>query len=374
MPTHRTPNHRPFSRVFLQAFALLALLSAGTFACAETRNWLRTPAPSAAELRAKGMQERSLRVGQTERFFLVQAAPDGSKPAPVLLVLHGGTQSMRHLLGPNAGATQGWPALARRENAVLLIPNGMNADGGDDAARSDNQNWNDLRENLGKEGRTTDADDVGFLTALVDWAHANYRTDRARVYVTGASNGGMMTFRLLMEAPERFAAGAAFVAALPAASSRIKRPALATPLLIANGTLDPLVQWNGGSIAGNRGEMRSVASTISWWVDANQAQSPITSLTPRTPQQLPNTDPSDGCTIERQDYPANGAAGSGSESKSTTRSAPVTTYTLRGGGHTIPSANFPIKDTAFARRYIGPVCRDAEGIELAWEFLSQHRR
>ncbi len=232
------------------------------------------------------------------------------------------------------------------------MPNGVNPDNGD--PRGDNQNWNDLRQDV---SRASSADDVGFVLALLDWAQATYATDRVRVYVTGASNGGMMTFRLLMEAPERFAAGAAFVAALPVADNRLNRPSQPTPLMLANGTLDPLIIWNGGKIAGNRGETRSVAATVSWWVEANKAVAQAGDAT-----QLPDRDPRDNCTIERREH----AAGPGV--------APVVAYTMRGGGHNLPSAQYAIPDTWLVRRFIGPVCRDVEGTELIWAFLAAHRR
>ena len=128
-------------------------------------------------------------------------------------------------------------------------------------------------------------------------------------------------------------------------------------MLIANGTADPLIQWHGGTIAGNRGETRSIAATVGWWVEANKAVTEASEVT-----RLPDRDPRDNCTIERRVH----AAGPGG--------APVVAYTMRGGGHSIPSAKYALPDTWLVRRFIGPVCRDAEGIELAWEFLAAYRR
>jgi hypothetical protein len=67
----------------------------------------RQPAPTASDLSTLGLQERSLRIGKIDRWFLVQPPADLLRPAPVLLVLHGGTQSMRRLFAPEAGATRG---------------------------------------------------------------------------------------------------------------------------------------------------------------------------------------------------------------------------------------------------------------------------
>ena len=325
-------NRDTASVVFtLSVTAIVLALASGT-AQAQVG---RRPVPTTEALVALGLQERSVRIGRTDRLFLVQPPADPTRPAPVLLVLHGGTQSMRRIFSADAGATRGWPELARRVNAVLLVPNAVNPDNGD--PQSDNQSWNDLRQGV---SRISSADDVGFITGLLDWANQTYRTDRSRVYVTGASNGGMMTFRLLMEAPERFAAAAALVSALPVDGSRLKRPSRPVPLLIANGTLDPLVLWNGGKIAGNRGETRSVAATIGWWVDANRANALASNAT-----QLPDNDPRDNCIIERHEH----LAGPGG--------APVVAYTMKGGGHNIPSAKYPIHTYASSSGDFGRMAR-----------------
>jgi polyhydroxybutyrate depolymerase len=313
---------------------------------------IRSEPPSAEAIAALGLSEKSILVQGVERWFLVQPPSDASKAAPVLLVLHGGTQSMRRLFAENAGATRVWPELAQRENVLLLVPNAVNAETGD--AKSDDQNWNDLRKDVSRESK---ADDVGFLLALLDWAAETYKTDPSRIYVTGASNGGIMTFRMLMEAPERFAAGAAFVAALPVDDASFRTPATPTPLMIANGTLDPLMKWQGGKIPGGRGTTRSVADTIKWWVAANRAETTASDTV-----RLPDRDPDDNCIIERNSY------------KAAPGGAPVVAYTMRGGGHNLPSAKYDLPDTWAVRRFIGPVCRDVEGVELVWKFLSAYRR
>jgi len=49
-------------------------------------------------------------------------------------------------------------------------------------------------------------DDVGFTKALLDDLTSRVHIDRTRVYATGISNGGMMAFRLAVEASDRIAA------------------------------------------------------------------------------------------------------------------------------------------------------------------------
>jgi len=50
------------------------------------------------------------------------------------------------------------------------------------------------------------ADDVGFIDTLLDELESTYCIDRSRIYVTGYSNGGMMTQRLGCELNHRLAA------------------------------------------------------------------------------------------------------------------------------------------------------------------------
>jgi polyhydroxybutyrate depolymerase len=309
------------------------------------------PPPTAAEIAALGFQEKSITVDGVERWFLVQPAPDASKPAAVLVVLHGGSQSMRRIFAANAGGTRGWPELARRQNALLLVPNGMNGKSGD--ARGDEQNWNDLRRGIRND---SEADDEGFILKLLDWAKANHNTNQKRVYVTGASNGGIMTFRLLMEVPHRFSAGAAFVAALPDDGEGFVLPTKPSPLMIANGTEDPLIQWKGGQIAGGRGRTRSIIDTRLWWLKANRA-----SLEAAEVIDVPNALPDDKCKIQTRYHKAEKGG------------ADVVTVEMQGGGHNLPSAKFPLPDTWFIRNYIGPVCKDVEGVDLIWSFLSKYK-
>jgi polyhydroxybutyrate depolymerase len=51
-----------------------------------------------------------------------------------------------------------------------------------------------------------DVDDVGFVTALLDHLEQALCIDRARVFASGMSNGGIFSHRLACEQSERIAA------------------------------------------------------------------------------------------------------------------------------------------------------------------------
>lgn len=302
---------------------------------------------------AGAREEHRLLVNGVERWTTVYLPASYRPGAPVVLLLHGGTQSMRKILTREAGGTVHWPQLAEREGFLLLVPNATHAGTGD--PKGDRQNWNDLRP-ASATGKTS-ADDVGFLTQLLDWARAKYQYDPRRVYVTGASNGGMMTMRLILERPERFAAAAAFIASLPAVPPPQPPPGPRVPLMLLNGTNDPLVQWQGGSIRGNRGEMLAIEPMVEWWMEVNGVQRASAQT-----DTLPDLDPQDGCRIHRTRWFAEppGAA--------------LVFYRADGGGHALPSIAHPLRKGPLVRRLIGPVCRDAEGAELAWEFFRGYKR
>ncbi len=298
----------------------------------------------------EGWQESSLEFDGITRWYRIYTPdPLPEKPA-LVLYLHGGTLSMRSLFSPLVDGTDRWFPIAADEGLVLLVPNGVNAKNGD--TYGDDQNWNDLRLDT-SAGQTT-VDDVGFLMALLDKVSTDLPIDENRIYVTGASNGGMMTYRLLIDTPDRFTAGAAFIANLPDLSEGLSMPERPTPLMIANGTEDPLMPWDGGVVAKDRGYVISTDETVSWWVGANQADS--TRLTSTT---LPDINIDDGCRVRVDYYPA-GENG-----------APVLFYALVGGGHTLPSLNQPGLFLNLLGWFLGPVCREVEGVDLAWQFFKE---
>jgi polyhydroxybutyrate depolymerase len=299
-----------------------------------------------------GWHEHQIKVGNVDRWFRVYR-PQRLKPkAPAVLLLHGGTQSMRKIFQPSAGGTLAWLDIAEQEGIVLLVPNGTNSETGD--PQGDRQNWQDLRATNTNTGAK--ADDVGFMRALLKLGQQNYAIDPSRIYVTGASNGGMMTYRLLVEMPESFAAGAAFIATLPD-SKTLPQPLLPTPLMIANGTDDPLVKWAGGNIPGRPDRLMSTPATVDWWLQANRANIKQPQIT-----TLPDLNPQDGCRIIKTAYTADPGG------------APVMFYKVAGGGHDMPSTRQQSTPSRLQQRLIGSTCHDAEGAKLAWDFLKNYDR
>ena len=269
--------------------------------------------------------------------------PDGlaATPVPLLLVLHGGTQSNDVL---RSGAALRLRALADDERFVLALPNGTSSADGT-SGPSGSFNWNDCRSDAGPAATT--ADDTGFIAALVDAIAARLPVDAERVYVAGASNGGMMAYRLALELSDRIAAVAASIANLPARSECVDAPAAPLSVLIMNGTADPIMPWAGGQVAGNRGLVLSAEATRDFWRERLG--------TNPTPQHVdfPDLDPNDAGTVSSDRY-VGGREGS-----------EVLFYTVAGGGHVPPGIAYPAS---------GAQNRDIEAFDEYWRFLSAQRR
>jgi polyhydroxybutyrate depolymerase len=87
-------------------------------------------------------------------------------------------------------------------------------------------------------------DDVKFVNTLLDHLIGKYPVDESRVYVAGMSNGAMLAYRLVCEAPEKFAAVAAV-----SGTMMLDRPCSAVravPFLHIHSQTDTKVPYAGG--------------------------------------------------------------------------------------------------------------------------------
>lgn len=296
--------------------------------------------------------ERSMEHDGLERWFLEHRPLSFTSNAPVVILLHGGTGSMRQIFDNQHMGSRRWLALSDAYGFLLLAPNGVNIENGD--TYGDKQMWSEFRA---INTYPTTYDDVGFLAKLVQWSITEAEVDPSRVYVTGGSNGGIMTYTLLIQSPQLFAAGAAFIANLP--DFTIPTPKQSTPILIMNGDKDRLMMpWEGGDVAGgSHGQVRSAFATRDYWIQENGAD-----VENMVSTKLPNRNWFDGCRIQLDYYP----------STANKSSAPVQFYRMSGGGHSVPSPSgfFRPLTNLYDLLIGGPSCHDVEGADVAWEFLS----
>ena len=221
---------------------------------------------------------------------------DGSSAVPLVLNFHG--------YGSNANEQMfygDFRDIADTEGFLLVHPEGTTFIG--------NQFWN-----VGFPGISSTIDDVGFTEALIDELATLYAIDLDRVYATGMSNGGFMSFLLACQLSEKIAAVASVTGSMTQDTFNDCNAQLPTPVLQIHGTEDDVVLYNGNTLS------IPIADVISYWVDYNNCETTPTTTT------LPNLDVSDGSTVEHSVY-EDGDNG-------------ITTEHMKviGGGHTWPGS------------------------------------
>ena len=302
---------------------LLSTLAISGVACTRMRS-ARFDLPS-YQMHHAGL-ERTYRL-------MVPASYDPAMATPLVLALHGGGGNGEQMCTLPGGIQE----LAQREGFIVICPDAVE------------NHWNDGRGNQEYRSRVEDIDDVGFLLGLIGRLSEDYNVDPARIYVTGASNGGMMTQRMACEASGTFAAAAVVIASQPA--NLDCEPNGPISILFMNGTDDPLMPFEGGEVHFYRqglGEVLSTQDTVSFWASANGCD-----RTPET-ELLPDLDPGDGTRIRLDAY-------SGCD-----RSVQVLLYTVEGGGHSWPGGS-----QYLPRSVIGRVSRDLHANEAIWGFFDE---
>ena len=112
-------------------------------------------------------------------------------------------------------------------------------------------------------------DDPGFFSALIDRLIATENADPARVFVTGISNGGLMSHRLGCELADKITAIAPVVRTLTVKLAGQCAPARPIPVLMFFGTADKLVPFEGGiqKMGSAETPVLSAHQTIAKWAE-----------------------------------------------------------------------------------------------------------
>ena len=194
---------------------------------------------AAAKDSPPGHQVLTMRTDGLNRQFLLHLPPayDGSKPLPLVLMLHGmgGTAA-------NSARETGWSTKADSETFIVAYPEATRPDPTQPPSlRKNPPAWNDGSGRFHAAERNID--DVAFIRALLDRLATDYRIDRRRVFVAGFSNGASMAFRVGAELSDRVAAiapnaGACWMEEL--------QPLRGISLCYITGTADTLNPLEGG--------------------------------------------------------------------------------------------------------------------------------
>ncbi|NOU47386.1 MAG: hypothetical protein HOO86_10030 [Bacteroidales bacterium] len=209
---------------------------------------------------------KSLEWDGNERTYAVYLPSQTSTNIPLLMFFHG------------AGGFA-WPGIQRSgfmdvagdNNFILVYPQATIWD------EPEIPSWNVVE--------FIDVDDFGFVREMLKQLVQDYSVDENRVYASGMSSGGYMTYYLAFKMGEKLAAIAP-VAGLPTTFLSMPQSLhCKLPLMHIHGTIDATVSYFGGEYS------VSVDSTIAFWTRNNGCfTSPVIT-------EMPNIYPNDGSTV-----------------------------------------------------------------------------
>lgn len=196
--------------------------------------------------------------GMVRRAIVVNANPSAS-PRPAVIVLHGGAgnaamQRSRTRFDKVASAHDFMVAYAEGSE----FRPGMHA-------------WN---TGYLMRRQVQDVDDIAYFDTLIAKLISDHRADPKRIFMTGGSNGAMMTLIYAVKRPEKLAAIAPVVGAM---FSFDQSPARPVPILLINGAKDDEVPIEGGMsrnpmVSRNQqAPYKPLSETVQFWVRANKS-------------------------------------------------------------------------------------------------------
>ncbi len=237
----------------------------------------------------------SITSGSIKRKFrvYVPASYNASTAVPLVFNLHGYTSNAFQ-----QEAYSNFKPIADTANFIVVCPDGT--------SQSGNQYWN--------AGFGPGVNDVLFISNLIDSIKANYNIDNNCIYSCGMSNGGIMSYYLACNLPNRIAAIASVTGDMLKTWFTCNPSPRAFPIMEIHGTADATVPYAGDAT------FAPIDSVIKKWrVYNNCNPSPIT-------YSVPNINMSDGSTAVNYKYTGG------------TNGSSVELYKVFGGSHSWPGA------------------------------------
>jgi len=155
---------------------------------------------------------------------------DPKNKYPFILTLHGYTSSGR-------GQLRFFPLgeLAEKYDFIYCAPDGVG------------KSWNATEACCDWNGKV---DDSKYLRSLILKAMKDYNIDKKRVFVTGLSNGGFMSYRMAHDHSDLITAIVPFAGV--GFDQWPSNPKAPVSVLHVHGTKDKTIKWSGGEIRGKK--------------------------------------------------------------------------------------------------------------------------
>jgi polyhydroxybutyrate depolymerase len=265
--------------------------------------------------------------------LLHQPAPTVGHPAPVLIALHGlgGT-------GSDFERSSGFDAVADREGFAVVYPDAIDG------------KWSYGRPIIAAMPMIGDqtVDDLGFLRMVIGELVDRKVADPSRIYVSGVSRGGLMTYTLACALSDRIAAVAPMITGMTDHQIEDCHPGRPMPLMLIAGTNDNAQIYDGWIYAAGR--QASVVESLEYW-------RVLDGCTGQEGEPLPHRNPSDRTRVTVIKW-----TGCRNDTE-------ILLYKVIGGGHQLPSLAEDTNPMNEQKR--GFRNHDIESAEEVWSFVKQ---
>jgi len=293
-----------------------------------------------------GLSTQTIQVNNQARKYLVYRPTGLNKPVAVVMVLHGGGGAGLDVAQPGVHPLSVFRNVADTAKILVVYPEGSPDSQG-------NPGWNDCRndDQSGAQG-----DDLSFLQQLMARLSQEMGLTAKNIYLTGTSNGALMTFSYAFNFPSTIKAIAVSSGNLPlnpAPGACTNGSSVPLPILITHGTLDPAMPSDGGCVANlggacNRGRVVSQTATLNYWLQRNN----LTNVTPTSTTF--NVNNNDAGNVVKRVYEGTN---------------PLVYYVLNDAGHAVPSLTVFSATTSAS----GAQNRDIEYANEVWKFFRQFK-
>lgn len=164
--------------------------------------------------------------------------------------------------------------------------------------------WNECRKAASSMANRININEEDFFLGMIQYFKTKYGINDNQVFAVGTSGGGHMCYKLALVLPKKIRAITAIIANLPAVDNMdCVEAKVALPVMIVNGTDDPLNKYEGGMMQSGdfiMGNVRSTEKSFRYWAElAGYHNEPMKTL-------LEDTDVEDGKKIERYTYKEKG--------------------------------------------------------------------
>lgn len=186
-------------------------------------------------------------------------------------------------------------------------------------------------------------EDIPFLNRMLDKLATHYSVDTRRIYAVGLGEGGFMALRMGCNLADRIAAIAAVGATMPKTLNCI--PSRPIPVLLMNGTDDPIVHYEGGRYKDGLLQLLSAEDSARQWARLNRcSEKPAESKLPSLQKGGKDT----------KVYLFDDCRGNGQ----------VALYAVKDGGHTWPGG-----EQYMSEKEVGKTSNALNANETIWSFL-----